>query len=328
MLVLVALVVLQAQAAPPAPTATLEHRSRPHCTLAGEDLAHFVTLPDMCRWSGRHDVPPYGARHWWDVADCLWKRHRFGHGDWDETTTATLIEFGSVPCDAVGLRVIVQAAQAAVSSRDFGPGTEHVARILELNGDFESAEALFRKRIEADPEKPDPYLWRDYAMFLARRGRFEEALVKFESAPPITGLCGLSLDTDTPRIRPWVELCSRELCGNLSRADQWEARKRSAPPSPGGESFSIYERIEFTRAPQRLVYDQDEIVRRIASGDYKLNQIADSGFPVAGHLVLDFVGDSEQRRGDVRRQLLFERWRDGVWRRTFGRADPEDPTTW
>lgn len=108
---------------------------------------------------------------------------------------------------------------------------------------------------------------------------------------------------------------------------EWEAARWSAPRHRGDVGFA-HGHLEFTRTPPRRTDDEVEVAPRNANSRYDWADVAASGFPFAERVMLKLVGTSEDRCNNRYRQHHFESWRDDLWRRTFGHADPEDPTTW
>jgi hypothetical protein len=59
-----------------------------------------------------------------------------------------------------------------------------------------------------------------------------------------------------------------------------------------------------------------------------LSQAAASGSPTVGIAILEMAADRGIQWNESDRSRLLECWSDGIMTRTFGCADPEDPSTW
>jgi Flp pilus assembly protein TadD len=72
-----------------------------------------------------------------------------------------------------------------ISQRDAAEGEFDRARLAEERKDYSTAEALLRRAVELAPKQPRRLL--DLAVFLAKRGRFEESDAAFDEARKFAG---------------------------------------------------------------------------------------------------------------------------------------------
>jgi hypothetical protein len=198
---------------------------RPHCTLAGEDLAYVLALADMRLFPIEKLRFNDGVeRNGWDAAEWLWDRHRQGHGGWPEATSPrTLGDIGSVACDPAAVNAIVAAGYASLG-RDTALRTYRVASLLDVIGRTHEAEQLLLAAIAPGSEVEDEPAWQDYAHFLARHGRYQEALPLVERDQPAQGGCSLGVQSHLAAKFSWIELCCSGLRDDACRAELFDRR--------------------------------------------------------------------------------------------------------
>ena len=201
---------------------------RPHCTLGGEDLPYLLALADVrtTKHRGTLRLPDGSEVDAWWAWHALIERHRFGHGGMPKPQwSGTWTEFGSVACDPLGLAAAIEVAQ---NSRAAGSplAIEVVcfARLAELSGDSATAERVLIDATQSGPGLGAEYQFEYLAQFLARRGRFAEALPLFERSP-ILASCGLNAASQRSERAAWIERCIAALQGDACREELWVERR-------------------------------------------------------------------------------------------------------
>ncbi len=208
---------------------TVDHPRNPcrrsHCTLAGEDLALIIALATFDFASTERVRVAAGVElEIWDAFTYLSKRHEQGHGGWpDDSSPKTLVDLGLAGCDPGALEALRAVGYTNLGQEQRVLDAQEIARWLECNGRFFDSEELFRAAIPADSKPEDEVAWQLYGKFLARRGRFEQALPLIEPYEEMA-FCGMAAEFNNQDKFDWVEFCCNGLHGGT--CDEFLFEKR------------------------------------------------------------------------------------------------------